>query len=353
MNLNNKNNNDSLFTINDIFLIIASKFKIVVLVPCIFCLLMIIYVTFFTRSEYSSISKIMSSNNNSSNSISGGLAAQFGINLSQNNDRNIAYSEILKSRTIVKRLLKKEFYSKKKKMNQKLIEIIMDGENISKSKDEFKIQESRAATTLSNMIMVNEDQKTQVFTIKVNAFDPKLACDINEGLIDVLEEHQQEYYRSKTSKAKIFINKRIIDTEKELKKIEESLKDFNDRNRRIENSPNLQLERQRLQREVSVLTGVYTTLRQNLENTKIEEVKESSYVIILDLPEVPLFRSKPQKKLLVIISGILGLIIGILIVFILDSIEKSNVKERNKLLKAKKLIFDQLFSFLPKNFKRE
>ena len=44
------------------------------------------------------------------------------------------------------------------------------------------------------------------------------------------------------------------------------------RNRRIENSPALQLEEQRLSREVAVLTGVFTTLKQQFETTKIEEV---------------------------------------------------------------------------------
>ena len=39
---------------------------------------------------------------------------------------------------------------------------------------------------------------------------------------------------------------------------EENLKVFMDRNRRIENSPALQLQQQRLAREVTVLTGVFT-----------------------------------------------------------------------------------------------
>ena len=45
---------------------------------------------------------------------------------------------------------------------------------------------------------------------------------------------------------------------------EENLKVFMARNRRIENSPALQLEEQRLSREVAVLTGVFTTLKQQL-----------------------------------------------------------------------------------------
>ena len=46
------------------------------------------------------------------------------------------------------------------------------------------------------------------------------------------------------------------------------------RNRQIQNSPYLQLERERISREVSVLTSVFTNLKQQLENTKIEEMKE-------------------------------------------------------------------------------
>ena len=48
--------------------------------------------------------------------------------------------------------------------------------------------------------------------------------------------------------------------------------------------------------------GVFTTLKQQLETTKIEEVKESDYVVILDPPEVPLISSAPKKKKSVIMQ---------------------------------------------------
>ena len=45
----------------------------------------------------------------------------------------------------------------------------------------------------------------------------------------------------------------------------------------------------------------------SLENAKIEEVKDSEYVIVLDSPEIPIRRSKPNKFLAVILSGFLGI----------------------------------------------
>ena len=120
----------------------------------------------------------------------------------------------------------------------------------------------------------------------------------------------------KTSKARQFIEERIDDTEKELQAIEDALKDFRIQNRRIENSPSLLLEEQRLNREVTVLRGVFTTLKQQLQTTKIEEVKESDYVIILDAPELPLEKSKPNKKMMVILAGILGIGLGLMLAFL-------------------------------------
>ena len=128
---------------------------------------------------------------------------------------------------------------------------------------------------------------------------------------------------------------------------EESLKDFNNRNRRIENSPALQLERQRLAREVSVLISVFTTLKQQLETTKIEEVKELDYVVVLDPPEAPLFPSKPNKKLLVVLTGLIGLGLGIIIAFAKDYSHNINNNDTEKIIQAKSLIIKNISEFWP------
>jgi tyrosine-protein kinase Etk/Wzc len=128
---------------------------------------------------------------------------------------------------------------------------------------------------------------------------------------------------------------------------EEDLKVFMDRNRRIENSPALQLEQQRLGREVTVLTGVFTTLKQQLETTKIEEVKESDYVVILDAPEVPLQRSKPNKRLMVILAGILGIGLGLALAFVREFLANSEIEEKGKMSEAKSLALKNISELIP------
>ena len=113
------------------------------------------------------------------------------------------------------------------------------------------------------MVNVSENKLTGILTLIIEASEPHLSYELNKGLIDALDEHQKNYNKAKTSDTKKFIQGRIFDTEKELMTAEENLKVFMARNRRIENSPALQLEEQRLSREVSVLTGVFTTLKHN------------------------------------------------------------------------------------------
>ena len=54
-----------------------------------------------------------------------------------------------------------------------------------------------------------------------------------------------------------------------------------------------------------MLTGVFTTLKQQLETTKIEEFKENDYVIIIDHPERPFIKSYPLKSLMLLSSFLL------------------------------------------------
>ena len=130
------------------------------------------------------------------------------------------------------------------------------------------------------------------------------------------------------------------------------MKNFRDRNRRIENSPALLLEQQRLSREVTVLTGVFTTLKQQLETTKIEQVKDSDYVVVLDPPVAPLGRSKPNKRQMVILAGFLGLGLGTIIGFLWEFVKNSEEEEKEKMGKAKSLFIKNISLFFPRRYRK-
>ena len=321
----------------DIILMLARQLKVIIITPTILCTLMIINVLFFVKPIYTSTSKIMSSSGGGGAYQATGLAAQFGINIPLDQSKpKWVYPEIIKSITLTRAVLKKKFDTNEFGPQKSLLQILTYGNG--KPKNGMDTLEVKAVDRFLGMIDISEDLKTGILTLRINASEPILAAKINQTLIEELDSHQRKYNKSKTIDTKQFIEERIKDIEKELMAAEEDLKVFKDRNRRIENSPALQLEQQRLGREVTVLTGVFTTLKQQLETTKIEKVKESDYVVILDPPEVPLHRSKPQKRLLVILSGFLGLGLGVILAFIREFAANSKKEEKDKLSEAVALV---------------
>ncbi len=324
-------------SLTDIMFTLARQLKIIIITPTVLCTLTIIYVLFFTKPIYTSTAKIMSSSSGTSTSQASGLAAQLGINIpASQSEPKWVYPEIIKSRTLARSMLKRKFDTNEFGPQKNLLQILTYDNDIDQvGLDALEIM---AVDKFLGMIDISEDIKTAILTLSINASEPIFAAEVNQALIEELDTHQRKYNKAKTSDTKQFIQERIIDVEKELMTAEENLKVFKDRNRRIENSPALQLEEQRLGREVAVLTGVFTTLKQQLETTKIEEVKESDYVIILDAPEAPLKRSKPNKKRTVVLAGILGVGLGLIFAFVREYATNSEKEEKDKMSEIKSLI---------------
>jgi len=74
----------------------------------------------------------------------------------------------------------------------------------------------------------------------------------------------------------------------------------------LEQVPELALELYRYKREVEIQTAVYTMLVKEYEKARIEEARDTPTVQILDKASVPNLRSRPRRKILVLIGGAAG-----------------------------------------------
>jgi uncharacterized protein involved in exopolysaccharide biosynthesis len=86
--------------------------------------------------------------------------------------------------------------------------------------------------------------------------------------------------------------------------------------------PRLSTELGRLLRRVKIQENLFTLLTQMYEKIKIEEVKDTPTIQVLDyacLPEKPI---KPKIKLNLMISGVLSLFIGVFLAFFLEYLSK-------------------------------
>ena len=202
-----------------------------------------------------------------------------------------------------------------------------------------------------DILAFDQDLKSTFSVIKVTAEDPLFAKELADVVLAELEALNR-YFKSQTVREKnTFIENRIASVEGDLEASEQALKDYNERNRQI-SSPALQLEQERLERDVEVQKGIYLTLKQQLELAKIEEVQETSIVQILDKPQIALGPSNKNLKLSIIVAGILGMGLGIIIGFGRAYADNSDMDERKKLRrikhflkkKAKDIILDRRIS---------
>jgi uncharacterized protein involved in exopolysaccharide biosynthesis len=71
--------------------------------------------------------------------------------------------------------------------------------------------------------------------------------------------------------------------------------------------PDVALQYVRLRRQVEVQTTVYTMLTNEYEKARIEEARDTPVVQVLDHAQKPNLRSRPKRKILTIVGGLLGL----------------------------------------------
>ena len=125
------------------------------------------------------------------------------------------------------------------------MQILTSGDLNSNSDIEFFYK--KGIQKLDKMISIK--LKNNFYELVISAPEANLSKQLAEAVISELDTYQRDLNKNKTSETRIFIEERIEQTRFELENAEENLKNFVDRNRRIENSPALQLQQQRLARK--------------------------------------------------------------------------------------------------------
>jgi len=320
-------------SLSDLLIVFGEQLKVIFLIPFIFVFITFTYTKFIQEPLYQSTSTILLPKSNSIGSGGlAGIASQFGVNVPQTLDNDLSspalFPEILASRTFARRILNKKFYSSKFDKKISLLSIYMNSDKIQNVNNEKEIQ--HGINLFRNRVMLQNQGAFSVLISK--AKDPELSQSINKTVLDELQVLNRFYKIQHVNEKTKFIKNRIESVERELEKSEKKLKIFRQKNRQI-SSPALQLDLDRLNRDVEVQKGVYLTLKQQLELAKIEEIQESSILQILDEPQIPLSPFNKKIKLNIIFSVVTGLGLGIFLGFIRSYFNNNNIDERKKLRK--------------------
>ena len=241
------------------------------------------------------------------------LAANLGINTA-NNDQKFNIPDVVNSRLIAKKVLDQDWLTKN---SQRVT--LYELWNLDKTRNFFLFEKSQIDTFVivesaikkfKEHIDVSEDRITGLIKISTTFQDPFIAASIANFIGDQVESYIQKENSAQSTKEKIFIFDRLTIVKKELEDSELELKAFKERNRGYENSPELFMKFSQFFREVEAKKEVYLTLQQQLELARIEEVKQSPILHILDYAVPPTNKSHPRRIAFLIVSLFLGLIVS-------------------------------------------
>ena len=334
----------------DIIMVIAKHLNLIIVLTVITTILTFINVKKTYKPEYISTTKMFVKGEGAGRTELGKIASQFGLTAQGTAGYDLSstslYPDIVSSRTFAGIMFDKEFYTEKFGKKLPLIAIFTYGDKpIPNNIDTLRIS---AASRVSSMVEFS--MRMGFFIIEVTTREPQFSKDFSDTLIVELDKLQRKFKKQSVNETIEYLEQKIAITKLELDDVEEQLNRFREKNRNVNNSPGLLLTQERLQRDVGIQTGIFLTLKQQLELSKIEEVQKSSFVQILDYPSLPLRASNPPNTSTYIIGGFVGFFLAIGLSFIIEYFTVRNKEEASKLSKAKKLAIRSIMNILPLNW---
>lgn len=351
--------------------------------------------TYITTSKIVIPGGVQLVQNQSSSSSSSGILGMLGINRSSSSGGSSLpptstltspslYPQFLRTHSFAKRLFEEKFNTNKYG-EQTLLEIVLleleesfnkpsgllksikypSGYIVYKDENDlYKIDRGQGLDTLvmQYMHVINDtlgtglvefNQMGSFQTITTRAIEPKLAVDIAYVVLEELQEFTDYFNKIDLNRTEEFIEQRLKVIQDEYTILEDKMKIFLETNRQI-NSPALLIQKERIDRDLAIYKGLYTTLYQNLEQVKIQKEYEMSPTIqILDHPIPPLapiYLNVSYFKTLspIVILGFMLIGFGFGIIFslikgylnIIDKREKQVFEEfKNVSIKSIKSIF--------------
>jgi uncharacterized protein involved in exopolysaccharide biosynthesis len=230
------------------------------------------------------------------------------------------FVELLKSSSFQERIAQKKFYSKLFGQEVDLITYY----KINEPNENLRL--IKAVKAISSNLKVSIDRTTKVISLSYSSREPELSAAVANAFVEELIVFNQDIRDTKAKLNRIFIEKQLEENQALLKKAEAELADFIARNKKIA-TPDLEMELDRLKRNVKVQEEVYITLKRQLELAKIEEQERKPTIEIIEKAKIPIAKSKPRTKMNVILAFFIGSFIFIGLAFVLEWLKKLNADE--------------------------
>jgi len=309
--------------------VLARRRRLVLGIPLVFATFALTYFLLF--GSYLAQSSFMPQSSGSSLAGLAGIAAQFGSRLPSGLGGDASesldfYSRLLSSPTLLDRVARHEYRFRRDDTDSTLIVgnlYTLYGYTEGTQSERTR----RLVEQLQARVSTDVDRLGNTVTLRVKAPYPELAQQLNRQLLEALNLFNLQQRQSAAAAQRRFAEERTASARLELKIVEDSLRRFLEANRIYQSDPRLVVEFGRLQRRIELAQTVYVTLARTLEESRIEEVRNTPVITVIDRPE--LF-AKRSRSLAVVFLGAftVGMLVSVTAAVIIEALRTGSIDSR-------------------------
>ena len=255
-----------------------------------------------------------------------GLASQFGIGIPGGGGSPAQfYADVMESRTLRDQILLAWFADPQAEEPGDSA-TLMDILEIQGDSEAESLEMGREV--LDGTVSVGVDNVTNLVSISVQTRYRVLSARVANRFVEQLVRFNLETRQSNVKTRRQFIESRVAEAEIALRTTEEALQGFLEQNRQFRGAPQLEVQYERLQRQVALKQEMLITLSRQYEEARIQEVNDTPMITVVDRAVPPVLKSSPRRKLIVLVTFFLFGGIALVWAFIGEAIE--NAQEQNE-----------------------
>jgi uncharacterized protein involved in exopolysaccharide biosynthesis len=167
----------------------------------------------------------------------------------------------------------------------------------------------RGIVKLRNSLRISPDAKTSVVNLAVDARDPLLAYQIAQALLSSLDRFNVSVRQSRARNERNFLEARVTATQDDLRSAEADLERFLASNRGdVRSSPSLAFRETGLRRKLDMTQTRFVELQRQLDQARVQEVRDTPAITVLDKPNIPAKRYRPRRRQITMVVTFIGMV---------------------------------------------
>jgi len=154
------------------------------------------------------------------------------------------------------------------------------------------------------------DDEDGLVTLTVTMPDARAAAETGHAAIELLNKYVTDYRTHQAVQYLDFVEKQTEQARQDFYEIQTKLAVFQDQNINPATAK-AKIQLKRLESKNNLLFNLYNSLEQQLEQAKFKVQQKTPVITVLEPVKVPVDNYKPQKKLIIIVALLVGLILSV------------------------------------------